>query len=70
MNCGAELRLDGNEMLSDIREGVVPNSEEDTLVTFATCPDCGLEYEITEETDDTGESRLLATIEMYEGCGE
>lgn len=59
MRCGHELNIEGNFMLSDFYEGVLGvgldvglDKNNDAMVTFAYCPNCGAKYEITDTPEN------------------
>lgn len=45
MRCGHDLIIGGNFMLSEINEEEL-SEEDDTMVTTASCPYCGANYDL------------------------
>ena len=46
--CGHELVLESNSMLSDFED---VESCDDYMITYASCPYCGAQYEFTDTAD-------------------
>ena len=44
--CNHELIITGNSMLSDYYE--CDTEDDDTLISYMTCPNCGMQYEVTD----------------------
>lgn len=47
MRCGHDLIIGSNIMLSDLN-GEDINEDDDAMITYASCPNCGVSYEITD----------------------
>lgn len=65
--CGTELILEDNVMCSDIETTIEFNSKDDSMITYAHCPKCQLDYEFTDaslnELDDN--VNFVGTCKVY-----
>ena len=64
--CGSELILEGNNMLSDLVWDI-KDDKEDAMVTYAHCPKCHCQYEMTDATEYEQEENSLyvGSVRIY-----
>ena len=50
IRCGHDLIIGSNFMRSDLEGDIDP--DDDAMITYATCPYCGAQYELTDVSEN------------------